>query len=435
MRIPSRRLVLAAAVLAVAASTALSASVSQAADDGRDGGGGRGHGTWVGTWAAGMTAGSATGGLTHTGIENQSVRMIVHTSIGGDGIRIRLANTFGDRAVQVGHATVARPNAATPELTDVDPASLRELTFGGHPSGRILKGAELFSDPVDLPVAAGEDLVVTLYFPVLTGPMTIHTQTRESLFLYAGDHASDASGAAPARTVTCCWMFLSGVDVVNRRAGGTVVVLGDSIADGFGTTLNANQRWPDLLARRLVAAAHAAAPGVLNEGVSGNRLLHDGIEPGFNFTGFNESGLNAPARLAADVYAQPGVGTVLVDLGINDIWMSDEPADGIIDALRLITAELRERNLRVVLCTLAPFEGYGIPGSWTPEKEATRQAVNGYLRSHRPEFDGLVDFDVVLRDPAHPSQLRPELDSGDHIHPNDAGNQVMADAVRLSQLH
>jgi lysophospholipase L1-like esterase len=180
-------------------------------------------------------------------------------------------------------------------------------------------------------------------------------------------------------------------------------------------------------------------PGVLNASLAGNRLNHEGPEPGAgNFPGFVQLGTNAGARLNEDVFPQTGVHTVLFDLGINDIWMTGDSADAIIDAIRKDASQVRERGLSFVVATLGPFEGFevtpGTPlGEWTPDKEATRNAVNSFLRTSR-EFDGLLDFDKLLRDPAHPSKLRAEFDSGDHIHPNDAGNQAMADLVPLRLL-
>ena len=388
---------------------------------------------WANTWMAATTHGNAVG-LTNTGFNNHSVRMIVHTTVKGSQVRIRLSNEDGDQAVTVGHATVARPDVSTPVLSDIDASSLRQLSFNGQPSAVMRKGAELLSDPVDMAVENEEDLVVTVYFPTPTGPTTFHGTTQQFNFIGVNDLADDASGARFTSTRTCCWFFLSGVDVLRHTNYGPVVVLGDSMGDANGSTFNANKRWANLLYSRLLAARGNDAPAVLNASLAGNRLNHEGDEPGAGgFPGFPQLGTNALARLDDDVFDQIGVRTVITDLGINDIWMSNDSAEAIIAALRQVNQQIKEHGMVSLVATLAPYKGNGGPGVWTPEKDATREAVNAYLRSST-EFDGVIDFDSVLRDPADPAQLRPEYDSGDHIHPNDLGNQAMADAVSLQML-
>lgn len=390
---------------------------------------------WAGSWAAAVTRGNATG-LTNTGLNNQSVRMVVHTSVGGPRLRVRLSNSYGEQAVRVGRATIARPNTATAaDHSDIDPASLRELRFNGAASATMNRGAELLSDPIDFPVGDQQDLVLTVHFPTPTGPVTFHGQSRQTNFIGATDLTSAADGAGFTIRPNCCWFFLSGIDVQRRHSPGALVVLGDSIGDGNGSTVNANRRWPDLLADRLIdARPDVRTPGVLNLSLAGNRLNHEGPEPGAGgFPGYHELGPNAVSRLDEDVFAQTDARTVVTHLGINDIWMSGDSAESVIAALRQINQQVKARGLRSLVATLTPYEGHGNPGVWTPEKEATRQAVNAYLRGS-DEFDGLLDFDRVLRDPAQPSRLLPAYDSGDHIHPNDAGNQAMADAVPLRLL-
>jgi lysophospholipase L1-like esterase len=418
----------AAALLAVAIPTVVLSTDSSAKDDERERDGAR---EWVGSWSAAVTAAEPTG-RSHDGLNNQSLRMIVHTSVGGDQLRIRLTNTFSDNALTVGHATVAKPDQSTPDLSDVDPGTLHDLTFNGQPSATLLKGDELLSDPVDLPVDNLRDLVVTLFLPAATGPVTWHAISRQSSFIGAGDLTAATAGTGFTTTRNCCWFFLSGVDVLRHKAAGSIVVLADSIGDGSGNTVNAKTRWPDLLATRLVDAQRGGrVPGVLNASLAGNRLNHEGSERGAGgFPGFVQFGTNTGARLNEDVFPQTGVRTVLFDLGINDIWMSGDSADAIIDSIRKIASQIRERGLRLVVATLAPFEGLEGDGVWTPDKDATRNAVNTFLRGSR-EFDGLIDFDALLRDPAQPSKLRSEFDSGDHIHPNDAGSQAMADLIPL----
>lgn len=389
---------------------------------------------WVGSWAAAVTEGNATGS-TNAGFVDQSVRSIVRVSVGGDRVRIRLSNIYGRQAVQVGGATVAEPDTATPALSDVDPASVRQLTWGGATSATMRAGTELLSDPVDLDVADQQDLVVTAYFPTPTGPTTFHGLSRQNNFVGATDLTGDDTGTGFTITRDCCWFFLSGVDVERRATPDTVVVLSDSLGDGNGIPLNSNQRWPDLLADRLIdARSDRRTPGVLNLSIAGNRLNHEGIEPILDAApGFGQFGPNALARLDEDVYAQTGVRTVITHLGVNDIWMSNDSPEAIITTLRQINQQLQARGLTSIVGTIAPYEGNGGPGVWTPEKDATRNAVNAYLRGS-DEFDGVIDFDAVLRDPARPSQLLPAYDSGDRIHPNAVGNQAMADAVPLRLL-
>jgi lysophospholipase L1-like esterase len=429
-----------AVLLAVAVPAVLSSASSVAQEEGLDG---RSSSDWVGSWATALTGPEPGAGSAFNGFTNASLRMITHISIGGEKIRIRLSNVFGERTVTVGHATVARPNTSTPDLSDIDASTLHTLTFNGRSSTTMLKGQELLSDPVDFRVNDLEDLVISVFFPVASGPVSWHATSLQSSFATAtdgGDLSATASGAGYTIHRDCCWYVLSGVDVLRHREAGAVVVVADSLGDGNGSTLNGNKRWPDLLAKRLVDTRRAGnVPGVLNASLAGNRLNHEGPEPGAGgFPGFVQLGTNAGARLNEDVFPQTGVRTVLFDLGINDIWMTGDSADAIIAAIRQAGSQVRERGLAFIPATLGPFEGFlltpGAPaGEWTPAKEATRVAVNNFLRTTH-EFDGLIDFDKVLRDPAAPSKLRAEFDSGDHIHPNDAGNQAMADLVPLRLL-
>jgi lysophospholipase L1-like esterase len=413
------------AVAVTAALTLAGSSLAGASYGGHDA-------DWVGTWATAVTHGDATGS-TNTGLTDQSVRLLVRPTVGGDRIRIRLSNIYGEKTVTVAAATVAKPNKATPQLSDVDPATVRTLTFNGAGSASMLKGSELLSDPVNLRIGTLDDLVVSLYFQENTGPTTFHGSSIQDNFVGPTNLVNDNAGTGYTTTRRCCYFFLSGVDVQTDRSAGSIVVLGDSISDGTNSTPNANNRWPDQLAERLAASAgHKPFPSVLNSGLAGSRLNHEGTEPSDNgaFPGFGEVGVNSLARLNEDVFAQTGVRTVITELGINDIWMSDDSAAEIIGALRQVNAQATERGLRSLVATITPFEGLSGTDSWTPAKETTRQAVNSYLRSSH-EFDGVLDFDKVLRDPAAPSKLRAEWDSGDHIHPNDAGYQAMAASVPL----
>jgi lysophospholipase L1-like esterase len=375
-------------------------------------------------------------GATATPLNNQTTRMIVHTSVGGSKIRIRLSNLHGDQAVEVGRATVARPNTATPAKSDIDAATSRELRFNGSPTATINRGAELLSDPIDVRLADDQDLVVSVFYPTSTGLLTVHQTARQTNFVGAGDLAAAADGGGYTTELACCWFLLSGVDVLRGDSAGTVGVFGDSIADGNGATLDANTRWPDQLADRLFKLKKGDIPGVLNFGLAGSRLNHEGQETGDGgFPGNFALGTNALSRLNEDVFSETGLHTLVVDLGINDIWMKNEPADKIIASLRQINQQVRERGIQVIIGTLGPFNGLAVVGGvWTPEKEVTRNAVNTYLREHRSEFDAVVDFDKILRDPADPTKVKAAFDSGDHIHPNDAGLKAMADAIPLNLI-
>jgi lysophospholipase L1-like esterase len=383
---------------------------------------------WVGTWASALTAaslGNAQGSL--AGFTDQSVRMIVRTSVGGDQLRVRLSNAYGTGPVAVGHATVGRP--AAPGSADLVPGSVRELTFQGSETVTLYKGADVLSDPLAMDVPSLTELAVTLYLPTATGPTSFHNTARENTFVYPGDRAEDASGAG-ATVTRFAFYFLAGIDVGREDADGSVLVLGDSISDGNGSTVNANTRWPDFLATRVMdPTLDDHEEGVLNLGLAGNRLTHDGLEQ--NLTSFGNSGL---ARLDTDVFGQTDVRAAIVQLGINDINLApNDPAGRIIAGLQQVAAQLREQNMPVLVCTLGPFEGFTGAPSWTPEKEAVRLAVNNYIRNQN-DFNAVVDLDAVLRDPAQPSRLRAEFDSGDHIHPNDAGAQALAAAVPLNEF-
>jgi len=393
-----------------------------------------GHEGWANTWMVPVTHGDATGS-TNAGLNDQSVRLIIHTTVSGSAVRIRFSNQHGDHSITIGHATVAKPNTGTAPESDIDPATLRELTFNGQPSALVQMGDTLLSDPVDLPVGSQQDLVISAYFPTPTGPTTFHSTSRQTNFVGPTDLADDVTGSGFTVTRTCCWFFLTGVDVLRTHNTGPVVVLGDSLGDANGSTLDANTRWPNLLYARLAGADGKDAPPVLNASLGGSRLNHEGNEPGAGgFPGFNELGRNATARLSDDVFSAIDPQTVITDLGINDIWMNDDSATAIITTLRQLNSQIQQHGLRSLVATLSPYQGLAGDGVWTPEKEATRQAVNDWIR-HNTEFDGVVDFDQVLRDPANPAALLPAYDSGDHIHPNDLGNQVMANAVPLALLN
>ncbi|MEV0459418.1 SGNH/GDSL hydrolase family protein [Catellatospora methionotrophica] len=376
---------------------------------------------WVGTWGTALTAPSlANTGSSLNGFADQSIRQLVRVSLGGSKVRLRITNAHGTGPLTIGHASIGLP--VTPGSPTLQPGSIREITFNGSASAVVYKGAELLTDPIDLPVGASTEVAVTLYLPVATGATSWHWTARQTSYVYAGDKAESVDGTGQTAAYNHFY-YLAGIEAFTATGLGTVVVLGDSISDGSGATLNANTRWPDYLAGRITSTWPALGdPGVLNVSLAGNQVTRDGLA--INSPALGDSAL---ARLDDDVFSQPGVRTVFVELGINDVHLSGDPADRIIAGLRQLAIQAKDRGLRTVVATLGPFEGYS---TWTPEKEAVRQAVNTWLRGDN-EFDGLVDFDKILRDPAAPSKVLPAYDSGDHIHPNDTGAQALAAAVPL----
>jgi lysophospholipase L1-like esterase len=374
-------------------------------------------GDWVGTWATAVVrpeSGAALAGFTDT-----TIRQRLHVSVGGAQARLRLSNVYGTQPLVVGAATLALPGA---NPGDVDPATLRPVTFSGDASVTVPAGAELVSDPVGLRIADDSDVLVSLHVPGPTGPATYHSAAHSTGWLAAGDQTAASSVSAFGRTTTSFW-FLDGLDVRGATSG-AVVFLGDSITDGSGSTRDANGRWPDHLADRMLQLPRPQRFGVLNAGIGGNRLLLHANSPG--------QGDNALARFDRDALTQTGAGTVVVFEGVNDIQQPNSQYDPekLIAAYEQLIARGHDHGLRVVGATIGPFRGWG---TWTPEREAVRVAVNEWIRGSGA-FDAVVDFDAVLRDPADPQRIRPAYDSGDHLHPGDAGYAAMAAAVDLSVL-
>ncbi|HWT24687.1 MAG TPA: SGNH/GDSL hydrolase family protein [Solirubrobacteraceae bacterium] len=392
---------------------------------------------WVGTWATAPT-GPPSGPWSDIAqqFENETLRQIVHTSRGGGQVRIRLSNEFGDAPLVIGDAHVAR---AAGDAATILPESDRRLTFSGRPTITIPPGAPALSDPVALDVPAGSDLAVSVFLPQRTPATTLHAAAFQRNYLVPGNATGETSLQNP--TVLNQWYFLTGVSVQVARPGHAVVALGDSITDGANTTPGANHRYPDFLAARLSRDPDLEHLGVLNEGIGGNRLLHAGntlpetpiapIGPLF--------GESALTRFDRDVLAQPGARYMIVLLGINDIGHPASrtapaseavTAQDIIGAHRQLVARAHERGLTAIGATITPFEGDTL-NFFTEEGEATRQAVNRWIRTSG-EYDAVADFDRAVRDPDHPLRLLPAYDSGDHLHPNDAGMAAMADAVPLN---
>lgn len=398
-----RRLLVFGAVVVTVLSGASSAATEQPTPGG-----------WVGTWAAAPGTGVAN---TQNGYPNYSIRNVVHTSAGGTKARVRLANTFGTAPLVLGHVTIAV--AASNTAPAAEPGTMRTLTFGGQEQVTVPAAAEVVSDPVALDVPRDGDLLVTTFTPTPSGPVTYHASGNQtSFFTRDGDFADQESGAAFTER-TGAWHYVSGVEVESRTARGTIVAFGDSITDGSGSAANANNRWPDLLSDRL-----RGKRGVLNAGIGGNRLLLD--VPGSAF------GRNALARFADDVLSLGDIRTLIVLEGINDIQQSPHQTDPaqLISAYRQLIAQAKAHGIRVVGGTLTPFKGWQV---WDETLEATRGAVNEFIRTSGA-FDAVIDFDKAVRDPADPLRMAAAYDSGDHLHPNDAGYRAMANSINLAAL-
>jgi lysophospholipase L1-like esterase len=372
---------------------------------------------WVGTWT---TAPAPAEGVA---VANQTVRMNGRTSLGGDTLRVRLSNAHGRRKLIVGRARIGLRDTGPGILPGAD----RELTFGGAESAVIAAGALLVSDPVSLPIPPLCDLAISVYLPGELSPefgVTGRYSRQTNYVSPPGDFT--AAAEMPVGRITDDWYFVCGVDVLASPETGGVVALGDSLTDANISTIDAFCRWPDQLARRLDARGGGRPIGVMNQGLGGNRILHD-IR--------GDSGLR---RFDRDVLAQPGVTHAIVMLGTNDLrnrWAKPEEevtAEEMIAGLKQMALRAQTRGIKLFGATLTPFENETfLPGAWTPEREARRQAVNEWIREGGA-FDAVVDFDRALRDPEHPTRMLPIYDCGDHLHPSDLGYNRMGDAVDLS---
>lgn len=347
------------------------------------------------------------------GFHDQTVGMIVHTSIAGSKLRVRLSNPFGGMTVAVGSAHVALRSKESEIVAGSDHA----LTFGGKPGCTIGPGMVLLSDVVDMAAPRQADLAVSLYFPGETGPPSSHNGLHTSYVSKSGDLTS-ATAIADA-IPTQLHYFLESVDVLAPAGAALVVALGDSITEGFRSTPDTDRTWPAVLSARLAAERTTSNLAVANMGIGGNRILRDG------------TGASALARFDRDVLSLPGVQWVVMLEGINDIGRANtEPASAeeLIGGFRQIIERAHVHGLKVVGCTLPPYEGANY---FREEGEATRQALNAWIRTGGA-FDAVADFEAATRDPQHPARLRAEFDPGDHLHPNDAGYRAMAEAINLS---
>ncbi len=357
-----------------------------------------------------------------------TLRQTARVTVGGQRMRLRFSNAFGGAALPITAVSVALPAGGQAGVSGIEAGSARPVTFNGRPSVVIPVGAQMVSDPIVFPVAARTNITVTAYLAdgQASTNITSHPGSRTTSHLVAGNHvdAAELTGATPVDH----WYFLSGVEVVAPAGTSGVVMVGDSLTDGRGSTTNKNDRWPDQLVDRLQSDRHTAGVAVLNQAAGGNRVLNDGLGP------------NVLARLDRDVLAQTGVRWVVVFEGVNDIGTAPatEPAqkqvaDDLIAGYEQIIVRARAQGLKVYGATLLPFggnEGYDDP---TGHREAARQWVNNWIRTSG-EFDAVVDFDRATRDPANPRQLLPAYDVGDHLHLNPTGYRALADAVPAGLL-
>ena len=375
---------------------------------------------WVGTWAASPVGETVNAGQPAPG--NSTYRNIVHISIGGSAVRVQLTNEFGTEPLTVGAAHIAVSAGGG----SIQPGTDHALTFNGKPTAEIPAGAFILSDPVTMQAAPLSDLIVSVYLPEQRiRNTTCHSFGDSTNYVLKGD--ATAAPTSDNSSPIYAWCFVKGIDVKAAPNAAAIVAFGDSITDGALSTRDANRRWPDVLAARLQADKKTANLGVLNQGIGGNRVLHDGYGP------------SALARFDRDVIAQSGVKYLIILEGINDIGRLKNPheqgdnitADDLIFGLSQLVTRAHQHGIKVFGATLTPYLPTGYS---SPQGEQVRQAYNQWIRTSGI-FDGVIDFDKITQDPAHPDQFLPDYDSGDHLHPKDAGYKAMGDAVDLSLFH
>jgi lysophospholipase L1-like esterase len=375
------------------------------------------HAHWVGTWTAAPCPAEGAAFSNHT------LRMIPRVSIGGSRLRVRISNAYGIRPLAIGAACVGLRSSGPA----VVPGSNRRLTFGGERSATIAAGALIVSDPVALEFAPLSDVAVSVHLPgelPATFGITGKYARQTNYISPPGDFSAEEN--MPVGRLTDDWYFVCGIDVVAPKETGAVVALGDSLTDANISTHDGHHSWPSQLARRLIVRHSRRPMAVMNQGLGGNRILHD-IR--------GDSGLR---RFDRDVLAQPGVTHVVVMLGTNDLrnrpgkLEEEVTAAQMIAGLRQFSVRGQARGITVIAATLTPYENETfLPGAWNPKREAVRQAVNDWLRK-TDAFDAIVDFDRALRDPEHPTRMLPSYDCGDHLHPSDLGYRAMGDAIDLA---
>jgi lysophospholipase L1-like esterase len=382
---------------------------------------------WVGSWAASQQIPETQNLLDAELLRDATLRQIVHLSVGGSQLRVRVSNAFGTAPLHLTAVHVARPVSAAGAA--IDATSDMAVMFDGAPDVTIPAGAEYVSDSVTFAASPLSSLAITIHYDEPPKGETGHPGSRATSYVTHGDMVS-AANMPDAKTVEH-WYQIAGVDVVGAENATAVVTLGDSITDGHGATTNGNDRWPDVLAVRMQTDKSMRRMGVLNHGIGGNRLLLDGLGP------------NALARFDRDVVAQMAVKYVIVLEGVNDLGTltrdhdaSDEAHKALVQRIEGAYAQMIVRahahGIRVIGTTILPYGGskYYHPGA---QSEADRAAINAWIRESE-HFDAVVDFDQVMRDPAHPSNLLPAYDSGDGLHPSPAGYKAMGDAIPLAMF-
>ncbi|WP_266160031.1 SGNH/GDSL hydrolase family protein [Dyella silvatica] len=374
------------------------------------------HENRVTVWAPSMSVGGPR-------FHEQTLRMVVHASTGGSALRIQLSNLRGDRPLRVGGVSIAAQSHGAGAVAH----SLRNVTVSQATSFSIPAGQEVFSDPIPMSINAGQNVLVSLYLPQGTSPATWHSDAFETTYASAsgsGNQVMELDGSSYVETSTS-WYYLAGLDVLSKVRG-TVVAFGDSITDGTSTPTSTYQRWPDYLARRLADDHYPL--GVVDAGIGGNRVLSDSPN--------KAQGISAIKRFAHDALHPPGVHSVILMEGINDIGndagLNGAPltAQALIDGYRHIIKQAHHAGVRIIGATMLPDKGSGY---YSEAHEAIRQSCNQWIRSSAA-FDGVVDFDQAVQDPADPAALRASYDSSDHLHPNAAGMQAMANAIDLQLL-
>ena len=385
---------------------------------------------WIASWAASPQSGSPNPREALLNIDNQTVRERVRISMGGSQIQLRFSNEFGSSPLVIGSATVAVPTDAS----SVEQESIRSVTFEGHKSVTIPAGAPVLSDPITFPVIFGAEISVSIYFPKRLTTPTLHAFAfKHAVISQHGDftHAEKIDAA----TTSTASISVTAVFVPAQASERLVVAFGDSITDGDGSTVDADKNWPSDLIRRAANTSKTSALAVVNEGIVGNRLLRDG----------DIFGISALARFDRDALVPAGVTHIVLLEGLNDICFPGAKMDGqyladpaetrsaqdITDAYRQLISRAHARGIKVIGATITPCEGVEIPGYYSEAKEETRQTVNKWIRTSGA-FDGIIDFDAVVRDPKHPSQLLPKFTSKDHLHPNDEGYKAMAASIDLN---
>jgi lysophospholipase L1-like esterase len=379
---------------------------------------------WVASWGTSQQIPEPQNALPTDDLRDATLRQIVHLSLGGSALRVHLSNAFGIQALHFTSVHVA--HAVSPKGAAIDPTSDRALTFAGKPDVTVPPGAEFVSDPLEVPVRPLSDIAVTFHLDAPPAQETGHPGSRATSYYEHGDAAS-ATDLPDAKHVDH-WYQLTEIDVRTQSGAGVIVALGDSTTDGHGATTNGNDRWPDVLAARLQAGKKTQDVGVSNQGIGGNHLLTDGLGP------------SVLARFDRDVLAPAGVRWLIVFEGVNDLGglarSGEVSADQhtalverVIAAYEQIIARAHVHGLRVYGATITPYTGsdYYHPGQWS---EADRQAVNAWIRG-AGHFDAVIDFDAVVRDPAHPERLLPAYDCGDHLHPSAAGYKAIGESIPL----